>query len=313
MVGQGRAALPVVPPPVPDERLSSWLARVADHYLVTIEELQTHVGWTLPLMELERRPGGADLDRIAQAMHLPAVRVAAMTFVDMTERYRSLLRQDSCDACPACAPGFARSPLLKSSAFAFGFWCPWHRLLLFGPDRQGLSMLGDEAAARAGAWLIDGWARGTTDDRPMPVGDAVSLLLSSRCAPTPPAPWELARLSPVERKRDAKRLSRRCRRPVLNLVVPEFDIAVPVYDQRVPTDMADLASAPRAVRYAIAIGLVRLMKSPAATTARILAGCDPVARKRVTAQLGRWPSTFQRDLRASMQGRPRMSRKRETA
>lgn len=313
MAGEGRAALPVVPPPVPDERLSSWLARVADHYLVTIRELQAHIGCTLPLMDLERRPGGADLERIAQSTHLPVGRVAAMTFLDVTDRYLGLLRQDSCDACPACSPGFARSPLLKSSAFAFGFWCPWHRRLLFGSGGQGLSMLCDEAAAREGARLLEDWARGATNDPTMPVGNAVSLLLSSRCPPTPPAPWELARLSPVERKRDAERLSRRCRRPILSLVVPAFDIAVPVCDQQVPTDMAGLVSAPRAVRYAVAIGLARLMKSPAAATARILAGCDPAARARVAAQIGRWPSALQRGLRMPLQGRPRVNRKRETA
>lgn len=313
MAVQGRAALPVVPPPVLDERLSSWLARVADHYLVTVEELQAHVGWTLPLMELERRPAGADLERIAQATHFPVVRIAAMTFLDATERYLNLLRQDKRDTCPACSPGLTRSPLLKSSAFAFGFWCPWHRRLLFGAGGQGLSMLCDESAAREGAKLLEDWARGTTDDRPIPVGDAVSLLLSSRCPPTPPAPWELARLSPVERKRDAERLSRRCRRPILSLVVPEFDIAVPVCDQQVPTDMAGLVSALRAVRYAVAIGLARLMKSPAPVIARILAGSDPAARARVAARIGRWPSAFQRGLRMPPHGRPRMNRKREMA
>ncbi len=313
MAVQGRAALPVVPPPVLDERISSWLVRIADHYLVTVEELRAHVGWTLPLMELERRPGGADLERIAQATHFPVVRIAAMTFLNATERYLNLQRQDRSDTCPACSPGLARSPLLKSSAFAFGFWCPWHRRLLFRAGGQGLGMLGDEPAAREGAKLLEDWARGATDDRSIPVGAAVSLLLSSRCRPTSPAPWEFARLSPVERKRDAERLSRRCRRPILSLVVPEFDIAVPVCDQPVPTDMAGLVNAPRAVRYAVAIGVARLMKSPAATIARILAGSDPAARARVATRIGRWPSALLRGLRIPPHGRLRMNRKRETA
>lgn len=254
MAGQGRASLPVVPPPVPDERLSSWLTRVADRYLVTVEALQAHVGWRSLIMELERRPGGADLAHLAQATNFPAGRIVAMTFADAPERYRSLLRQSSCDACPACSPGFVRSPLLKSSAFAFGFWCPLHGQLLFGSDRQGLGMLGDEAAARFGARVLEDWARGSGDPA-MPVGAAIALLLSSCRPPSPPAPWELARLSTIERKRDAHRLARRCRRPVLSLVVPEFDIAVLVCDQRVPRDMMGVAGAPRAVRYAVAIGL----------------------------------------------------------
>lgn len=312
MAGQGRAALPVVPPPVPDERLSSWLARIADRYLVTVEELQAHVGWAAPLLELELRPGGADVERIAQATSFPASRIVAMTFAVMPERYLSLLRLDGRDICPACTPGLARPPQLKSWAFAFGFWCERHRRPLFGTDRLGLGVLGDEAAARFGARRLAEWARGG-DDGAMSVGAAVSLLLSSRSAPSPPAPWELACLSPVERQRDAHRLSRRCRRPVLSLVVPEFDIAVPVCDQRVPTDMADLASAPWAVRYAVAIALARLMKDTAATRSRILAGCDPAARRRVTEQLARWPWTYQRDIRTPLRGRPRQSRKRETA
>jgi hypothetical protein len=56
MAGEGRAPLPVVPPPFPDERLSSWLARTADVYLVSIEELRAHVGWGRPAIQLERMP-----------------------------------------------------------------------------------------------------------------------------------------------------------------------------------------------------------------------------------------------------------------
>ena len=96
-------------------------------------------------------------------------------------------------------PGLARPRRLKGWAFAFGFWCERHRRLLFGPGQHGTGVLGDEAAARRGAKLLKDWTMGQ-NDRAIPVDAAVSLLLSPCRKSSPPAPWELARLSEAERK-----------------------------------------------------------------------------------------------------------------
>lgn len=284
MTGKGRAPLPVVPPPFPDERLSSWLARIADIYLISVEELQAHVGRGRPVLQLERKPVSTDVNRIAQATNVTANRIMAMTFKDAPQRYLRLLRQDSREMCPACSPGLARPRRLKAWTFAFSFWCERHRQFLFGPGQHGIGLLGNEAAARRGAKLLECWTMGQ-DAQALPVDAAVSLLLASCREPSPPAPWELARLPSAEREARAHDLSWPCRRPVLGVIVPEFNTAVPVYDQRVPKDIFQLRDAPLAVRYAVAIGLARLIKSPADATARILAVCDLSGRRRVLAQI----------------------------
>lgn len=288
MTGEGRAPLPVAPPPFPDERLSSWLTRAADVYLTSVEELQAHVGWAKPVMQLERTPVSADVNRIAQATNVAAGRIMTMTFADAPERYLKLLRQDSREFCPACSPGLARPRQLKGWAFAFGFWCERHRRLLFGSDQDGIGVLGNEAAARRGARLLEDWALGQ-DARAIPVDAAVLLLLSSCRDPSPPAPWELACLSQAERKGRGRVFTRRCRRPALGVIVPEFNTAVPICDQRVPKTIFALRDAPLAVRYAVAIGVARLLKSPAEATVRILADCDAGGRRRVLEQIARWP------------------------
>jgi len=79
MTGEGRAPLPIVPPPFRDERLSSWLERVADVYLVSLGELQAHVGWIRPALQLEFEPAQADMERIAAATSSSVERLFAMT------------------------------------------------------------------------------------------------------------------------------------------------------------------------------------------------------------------------------------------
>lgn len=287
------ASLPVVPPPCPDERLQSWLARIADVYLVSVNELQTHVGWSQPAAQLELAPDHADIECIARATNGSVRRIIAMTFEGAPLRHLKLVRQDSLQMCPACSPGLAPPQRLKVWAFAFSFWCDRHRRLLYGSDARGIGVLGNEAAARRGAGLLHDWTMGR-DAGAISVEAAVSLLLSSCRKPSPPAPWELARLSEAEWRSPPCDLARPCRRPALGVIVPEFNTAMPIYDQRVPRDIFALRDAPLAVRYAVAIGLARLLNSPADATSRILAGCDASGRKRITAQIDRWPLASRR-------------------
>lgn len=287
MTGEGRAPLPVVPPPFRNERLSSWLERIADVYLVSLDELQGHVGWSQPALQLEFEPVQADMERIAVATSRSVERLLAMTFHDAPPRYRSLLRPDSREICPVCSRGMQRPQRLRAWSFAFSFRCGQHRQLLLGFETRGISALGDEAAAGRGAEILHGWAMGT-DTAMVPVDSVLLLLLSPSRKASPPAPWELARL-PVARQQEPSLLSRRCRRPALSLVVPEFTLAVPIYEQRLPTTIADLPKTPWAERYALAIGVARVLKNPADVIARILEACDEFGRKKVLVLIDRWP------------------------
>ncbi len=187
MAGEGRA-LPVAPRPCPDERLSSWLARLADLYQVSLEELQEHVGWARPAAALDFEPGGTDLARIGQATAMPIERLLAMTFATAPPRVRALTRRADRYVCPECCAGEGPPPRLKAWAFAFAFWCPRHGRPLAGSERNGARVLGDEAAARRGAALIGAWAEGR-ESGPPGVGADFSLLLSPYREPAPPALW----------------------------------------------------------------------------------------------------------------------------
>lgn len=290
MTGNGRAPLPVVPPPFPDERLSSWLERVADVYLVSLDGLQTHVGWSRPALQLETEPVMADMERIAAATSSSVERLFAMTFRDVPARYRSLLRLDSWKICPVCSRGLQRPQRLRAWSFAFSFVCDRHRHPLFGFEMRGISALGDEAAARRGAEILHRWAM-EGDTAAVPIGSVLSLLLTPSRAASPPAAWELARL-PLAGQHEPSILSRPCRRAALSILVPEFTLAVPIYEQRLPSAITDLPNAPWAERYALAVGVARVLRNPVDAILRILEVSDDFGRKKVKAVIGRWPAAI---------------------
>lgn len=289
MTGEGRAPLPIVPPPFRDERLSSWLERIADVYLVSLDDLQAHVGWSRPALQLEIDPVQADMERIAAATSAPMERLLIMTFHGTPPRYRNMLRLDSREICPACSHGMQRSPRLRAWCFAFAFRCDRHRQQLQSPDTRGANVMSDAGSANRGAEILSNWAKGG-ETAIVPVNAAISLLLAPHRKPSPPSPWELARLARSDQQAYAMELSLPCPRPVLGVVVPEFNSAVPVYNQLLPRALPGLRDAPFAERYAIAIGLARLLKNPATAVAHILETTDEFGRKKVLGLIDRWPA-----------------------
>ncbi|MBT1160261.1 TniQ family protein [Aminobacter anthyllidis] len=280
-----------MPPPFQDERLSSWMERIADVYRVSLDGLQAHVGWARPALQLESEPVRADMERIAAATRSSVERLFAMTFHDVPPRYRTLLRPASRETCPVCSRGMQRPQRLRAWSFAFSFRCDRHRQPLFGFETRGACALGgDEASAQRGAEFLYRWAMGR-DTAAVPVGSVLSLLLSPSRKASSPAPWELARL-PLAHQHEPSILSRRCRRPALRIVVPEFALAVPIYDQRLPSGVADLPNAPWAERYALAVGVARVLRNPVDAILRTLEASDDFGRKKVKALLDRWPAAI---------------------
>lgn len=309
MRGEGRAPLPIVPPPFRDERLTSWLERVADVYLVSLDELQGHVGWSRPALQLEINPVQADMERIAVATNSSVGRLLTMTFHDAPPRYRGLLRLGSREICPVCSRGMQRPPRLRAWSFAFSFRCDRHRQPLQSPDTRGANVMSDVGSACRGTEILSIWANGG-DTTFVPVDAAISLLLAPHRKPSPPAPWELARLSPTARTSHATELSRPCSRPVLGVVVPEFNSAVPVYNQLLPGTLPGLRDAPFAERYAISIGVVRVLKNPAAAVVRILEASDAFGREKVMALIDRWPVAIRNIVAKTKTGKGRGTAKK---
>ena len=90
MSGQGR--LPVVFPPEADERLSSWIARMAPFYAMTVPEFLAELG--LPgrdVFDLEWRMSEGEGARIALRTGLSVETIQSMTFCDFIPDARMMV------------------------------------------------------------------------------------------------------------------------------------------------------------------------------------------------------------------------------
>ena len=137
MRGQGTPPLPIVPSPALDERLSSWLSRTADLYLVSPGELCAHVGLAsdaLPGLDLE--PGDGAIAVLSWATGFTVAKLVSLTYRDIPALARSLVNLESLDFCPTCATraGTRRAGAIQSGAVRrygvviFAGCCRWRRL-----------------------------------------------------------------------------------------------------------------------------------------------------------------------------------------
>lgn len=245
--------------------------------------------------------------RLAQATGIAAGALLRLTFRDVPARTRGLVDADSRDLCPACADeaGTQRAPRLREWACAFTLWCRKHGCRLLGSDMSGTAALGNERLACRGAELLRRWATDADATTPSTAA-ALKVLLTPYRAPAPPAPWELARLAPARIRERHRELTRRCPRTALSRVVPEYDVAVAIHEQRLPEDVFGLRGARAVERQAVAIGIARLILNPVDAAVAILLGCDDFGRPRVEGCLLGWPIRLRQ---AVALGLPRAHRK----
>lgn len=307
MGGETGVPLPVIPRALADERLSSWLARMAGIYLVSTEELLAHIGLRAKrIHDLDLDPNADDIARLAVATGVSAPRLSRMTFRDAPASLRGFINVESEEICPSCVdearPG--GSPRLREWTYPFALWCAKHGRSLKSADIGGVGVLDDEASARRGARFWRALAMGA--DETTPTAAAVLNLLLTPCrSPSPAAPWELAGASPRMRADLQREPVQAYSRLVLSCVVPEYDSAVAIYDRQLPREFHGLASARAVERRAIAIGLGRTIAYPVEAAVSILRGCDDFGRRRVEESLAAWPA----HLRAAIdRGRRRFRR-----
>ena len=162
MTGHGR--LPVVLPPGPGERLSSWIARLALLYAMTVPEFLSALG--LPgrdVFDLEWRLSEGEGALVAARTGLSSEAVQAMTFRDLMPDARIMIARRYGRRCPACASDIH----LKATALPWVFRCPVHGTDLQDvaggslPDTLGAEVMATlEAPAKAGAALLEAWSSG---------------------------------------------------------------------------------------------------------------------------------------------------------
>ena len=292
MGGETRVPLPVIPRALADERLSSWLARMAAIYLVSPGELVAHIGLCAKrIHDLDLNPHADDIARLVIATGVSAPRLSRMTFRDAPASLRGFINVESEEICPSCVdearPGV--SPRLREWTYPFAFWCAKHGRRLKSADIGGVGVLGDEASARRGAGFWRALAMGA--DETTPTAAAVLNLLLTPCrSPSPAAPWELAGASPRMRAELQREPAQAYPRLALSCVVPEYDSAVAIYDRQLPQEFHGLASARAVERRAVAIGLGRTIAHPVEAAVSILWRCDDFGRRRVEESLAAWPA-----------------------
>ena len=138
--GDPFAPFPVAPCPECDERLSSWLQRLAGIYAMPTREFLDCCGLgDRRAADLEWRLGAVAETLLAArtGMTLPALR--AMTFEDIGPHARSVIARGSRYLCPECS----RDALVrrKAAAFPWTFWCAAHQARFRSAGGQSLEAL----------------------------------------------------------------------------------------------------------------------------------------------------------------------------
>ncbi|MGC1860616.1 MAG: TniQ family protein [Methylocystis sp.] len=298
------ACLPVAPPPMADERLSSWLARLAKLYGVTIGGLLEHFGLREInvgsdfLGDLDWRLGAAEAAAIAAATGRIPPALRAMTFAELRPRARALIARRGRRVCPVCAgdPMVAR----KSAALPWVFWCPLHGARMRPLTGATLPDIFSEAVlarldpfARRAAARLNAWASEGEEDHAPDLPNIVALLdflTAPYRRPSSPTLAEIPGVTRVERHMFREALNRLIPRQALAIVVPEYDRAAPVFTKAAPPGLAALARGSLLQTYALAVGLGRLIEEPVTEVVKTLLASDSEGEARLREVLRSWPA-----------------------
>lgn len=97
-------------PPEPDERLSSWLARLATFYAMTVSEFVAELGLAgCDIFDLEWHLSEGEGALIAARTGVPEVALQAMTYSEFVPDARIMIARKSRHCCPDC-PADVRIP-----------------------------------------------------------------------------------------------------------------------------------------------------------------------------------------------------------
>lgn len=311
-----RYRLPVVPAPAADERLSSWLARLAALYGVTVGGLLEHFGIGVKpsssdfigVLEWRLEVGEAAAITAATGKSLDALR--AMTFAELRPRARGLAARRGRRICPACAgsPAIGR----KSEALPWVFWCPRHGARmrpLHGlalEDRfSGEALARLDPLARLGVVRLKAWASEEGDGDASATPSLVSLLDFLTASYRRPSPSKLVEIpgATFRERGFHEALSRLVLRQTLLVVVPEYDRAAPVFAKAVAPGLSALARGTLLQTYALAAGLGRLSADPVAEAVKVLAASDVEGEARLCGVLRSWPAPLRRRIESERRKR----------
>jgi hypothetical protein len=313
VIGQG--CLPVVFPPEVDERLSSWIARMAPFYAMTVPDFLAEVG--LPdrdLFDLEWRLSEGEGARIALRTGLSVEAIQAMTFCDFIPDARMMVARRNRYHCPFCPTDVHR----RSMSLPWVFHCPVH-----GADLQdtadatlpstlgGTRMLALAMHAKAGSAVLDAWLRGAGQGT-LNAPEMLAVLTARHRRASPPSLAEQPRMSLQTRRDYHDFLTTPIIRQALTVVVPEYDKVAPVLAKPVRPGPHALAQGSLLQGFALTIGIGRIVEAPVDCAINVLLASDVDGQVRVREALATWPLSLRKRISARLWRAQRDERERQS-
>lgn len=314
MTGQG--CLPIVFPPEIDERLSSWFARMATFYALTVPEFAAELGLSgRDVFDLEWRLSAGEGALIAARTGLSEVSLQAMTYSDYVPDARIMVARKNRHRCVKCQGDVQR----KAIALPWTFRCPVHGVELCDATGATVSnMLGAdrltklESCTGAGVAVLDAWARGVGQAALGPVEMLACLTARHRRA-SPPNVSEQPRMS-LEARRDYHTfLTTPIVRQALAVIVPEYDQAAPVLTKPVRPGLYGLGQGSLLQTFALTIGISRIAEDPVTRAIEVLIASDAGGQERLRDVLKTWPLSLRRRISARLWRAERDEKEREIA
>ncbi len=292
------APLPVAPRPQPDERLSSWLGRLARLYGMRIEAFLECCGLRRAVSDLEWRLWAGEGALLASRAGMTAEAVRALTFEEIAPHARLTVAARSRYACALCPTDVHR----KAAALPWTFWCVEHGAR-FEPRAgrmltsllPGTQLAALDPAARLGARRMADWAQGADEPAPS-VTDLLNFLTTRHRASSPPSLREQPVLSLEARRANHDFLTRPIARQALLVIVPEYDRVAPVLAKALLPGIMALAEGSLLQSYALAVGVGRLTADPVGCAASALLASDQDGAERLRGVLRAWPPALRRRI-----------------
>lgn len=314
MTGFGR--LPVVYPPEVDERLSSWAARMAPFYAMTVSEFVAALGLQgQDVFDLEWRLSQGQGALIAARTGLLPEAVQAMTFRELGPQARMMIARKNRLPCPHCPEDLHR----KAAALPWRFRCPVHGMEFHDATGETLSArFGSdhfkklEGYAGAGATHLDAWVRGAGQGD-LGVPEVLQVLTARHRRASPPNVDEQPRMSLKDRRDYHDFLTTPIIRQALTVVVPEYDQVAPVLTKPVRPGLHALTQGSLLQCFSLTAGIGRIVEDPVARAIDVLLASDMNGQERVREALRSWPLSLRRSISARFWRAERDEKAHQTA
>jgi hypothetical protein len=299
--------LPVAPRPEADERLSSWLTRLAAPYGMPVGALLVHCGFAgSDLFNLEKGLRAGQGGLLAERAGTSIETIEVTTFREIAAPAQWMIARSNRAICARCAENSMVQR--KDAALPWSFWCSLHGRRRHPVGGQaietlfGAAMLAQlDPPARRGARRLADWAEGRDGGVPS-VPDLIAFLTLQHRRPSPPRLQEQPRLSLAARRANDAFLQHPIARQTLLVIAPEYDRVAPVLAKPVRAGLAALACGSLLQNFALAIALARLTDSPVESAVAVLAASDAEGQDRVREALQGWPGSLRRRVDARLRG-----------